>query len=61
MECSGTDGDSALKKPKTQHRVCTGVGKSILEDRYKNDQLNDKKSREDVDALISGDGKPLSA
>ena len=44
---------------RAQHRVFTGVGKAILEERYKTDQLNDKKSREDVSVLISGDGKPL--
>ena len=56
---SGTDGGSAVKKTKTQRRF-TRVEKAILEDRYKNDQLNDRKDREDVDVLISGDGKPLS-
>ncbi len=61
VECSGTDGASAVKKPKTQRRVFTGAEKAILEDRYKNDLLNDKKSREDVVVLISGDGNPLSA
>jgi hypothetical protein len=54
------DGDSTVKKSETQRRVFTGVEKEILEDRYKNNQFNDKKSREDVDVLISGDGKPLS-
>ncbi len=46
-------------RPK-HNRVFTGVEKTIIEDRYKNDQLNDKKSREDVETLTSGDGKPLS-
>ena len=35
-------------------------GKELLEERYKSGQLNDKKSREDVDVLISRDGKTLS-
>ncbi len=48
-----------VKKPKTQYRVFTGDVKSILEDRCKNNQLNDKKSTEDVDVLTSGDGKTL--
>ena len=56
---SGTDGDSVVKNPKTQRRF-TRVEKTILEERYKHDQLNDRKDREDVDVLISGDGKPLS-
>ena len=49
----------AVKKTKTQRRF-TRVEKTILEERYKHDQLNDRKDREDVDVLISGDGKPLS-
>jgi hypothetical protein len=32
-----------------------------LEDRLKNKQLDDRKGREDVDTLLSADGKPLSA
>ena len=56
---SGTDGVSVVKKSKFQHRF-TGVEKAILEDRYKNEQLNDRKDREDVTTLISLDGNPLS-
>jgi hypothetical protein len=52
---SGTHGDSDQKKSRVQHRVFTGDEKVILEDRYtlENDQLNEKKSREDVDVLTS--------
>ncbi len=57
---SGTDGDSVVKKTKTQHRF-TLVEKTLLEERLKNKQLDDRKGREDVVALLSADGKPLSA
>jgi hypothetical protein len=56
---SSTDGDSVVKKTKTQHRF-TRVEKTILEERLKNKQLDDRKGREDVVALLSGDGKTLS-
>ena len=56
---SGTDGDSVVKKSKFQHRF-TGVEKEILEERYKNENLKDRKVRDDVTVLISLDGKPLS-
>jgi hypothetical protein len=54
------NGDSAQKKSRTQHRVFTGVEKKLLEEQYKSDQLNEKKSREVVTVLISSDGKTLS-
>jgi hypothetical protein len=47
-----------VKNLKTQHRVFTRVEKAIIEERYKHDQLNDKKDREDVDDLISGKPDP---
>ena len=56
---SGTDGDSVVKKTKTQRRF-TRVEKTLLEERLKNKQLDDRKGREDVAALLSADGKPLS-
>ena len=34
--------------------------KTLLEERLKNKQLDDRKGREDVSALLSADGKPLS-
>ncbi len=36
------------------------VDKTILEEWLKNDQLNDRRDREDVTTLISGDDKSLS-
>ena len=54
---SGTDGGGAVKKTKTQRRF-TRVEKTLLEERLKNKQLDDR--REDVAALLSADGKPLS-
>jgi hypothetical protein len=57
---SGADGGCAVKKTKTQRRF-TRVEKTVLEERLKNRQLDDKKGREDVAALLSADGKPLSA
>jgi hypothetical protein len=56
---SGADGGRAVKKTKTQRRF-TRVEKSILEDRLQNKQLDDRKWREDVAALLSADGKALS-
>ncbi len=56
---SGTDGVGAVKKTKTQRRF-TRVEKTLLEERLKNKQLDDRKGREDVAALLSADGKPLS-
>ncbi len=57
---SGADGGRAVKKTKTQRRF-TRVEKTVLEERLKNRQLDDRKGREDVAALLSADGKPLSA
>ncbi len=36
------------------------VFKTLLEERLKNKQLDDRKGREDVTALLSVDGNPLS-
>ncbi len=41
--------------------VFSRVEKTLLEERLKNKQLDDRKGREDVVALLSVDGKPLSA
>ena len=57
---SGTDSGSTVKKTKTQHRF-TRIEKSFLEHRLKDKDLDNRKGREDVDALLSPDGKPLSA
>ena len=56
---SGTDGGSAVKKTKTQRRF-TRVEKTILEERLKNKQVDDRKGREDVTVPLSVDGKVLS-
>ncbi len=45
---------------KTQRRF-TLVEKTVLEERFKNKQLHDRKGREDVADLLSSDGKSLSA
>jgi hypothetical protein len=49
-----------VKKTKTQRRF-TLVEKTFLEERIKNKQIDDRKWREDVAALLSPDGKTLSA
>ncbi len=41
-------------------RGSTRVEKAILEERLKNNQLDDKKGRAEVVDLLSGDGKSLS-
>ncbi len=56
---SVTDGDSVVKKTKIQRRF-TRVEKTILEEWLKNKKIDDRKGREDVDSLLSGDGKSLS-
>jgi hypothetical protein len=56
---SATDAGSVVKKTKTQ-RCFTRVEKKILEERLKNKQLDDRKGREDVAALLSADGKALA-
>ena len=54
-------GAPAVKNPKREHRLFTRVEKEILEERFNKTQLDDKKGREEVAALLSSSGKPLSA
>ena len=58
---SGVEGVSEVKKPKRERRGFTRVEKEILEDRFNKTQLDDKKGREEVAALLSSSGKPLSS
>ncbi len=57
----GVEGASEVKKPKRERRGFTRVEKEILEERFNKTQLDDKKGREEVAALLSSSGKPLSA
>ncbi len=57
---SGVEGSSEVKNPKRERRVFTRVEKEILEERFNKAQLDDKKGREEVAALLSSSGKPLS-
>ena len=58
---SGVEGASEVKKPKRERRGFTRVEKEILEERFNKTQLDDKKGREEVAALLSSSGKTLSA
>jgi hypothetical protein len=52
---------SEVKKTKRERRGFSRVEKEILEERFNKTQLDDKKGREEVAALLSSSGKPLSA
>jgi hypothetical protein len=58
---SGVEGASEVKKTKRERRGFTRVEKEILEERFNKTQLDDKKGREEVAALLSSSGKPLSS
>ena len=58
---SGVEGASEVKKPKRERRGFTRVEKEILEERFNKTQLDDNKGKEEVAALLSCSGKPLSA
>ena len=48
------------KKSTVKHRRFTDIEREFLTELYKEDQLHERKSREDTDVHISGHGKPLS-